>query len=93
MTRDLRIILKTHKYEGQFQGFFFQATEHLTVSRRAHSTGGHIDRFPALDQTDSPKERKQHAIWNGRTAGGATFCVNWMSIKHLTHTLKFSLVF
>jgi hypothetical protein len=42
----------SHKYKSQFQDFFFQTTECLTASRRVQSTGGHIDRFPALDQTD-----------------------------------------
>jgi hypothetical protein len=57
----------SHKYEGQFQDFFFQATELLVASRRVQSIGSRIDRFPALDQIDSLKERKQRAIRNGRT--------------------------
>jgi len=59
----------SHKYEGQFQDFIFQTSELLTASRRVQSTGGHMDRVPSLDQIDSQKERKQHAILNGRTDG------------------------
>jgi hypothetical protein len=77
----------SHKYEGQIQDFFFQATDLLTASRRVQSTGGH----PALDQMDSLKERKNMQYeTDGRHVAQGSVWIGWA--RNILSTLKFSLV-